>query len=548
MPRRHSSAQDFELVGMDRDPTPGDLDLIQGVITRYRDVADAAEKALNILKRDGDISRGRGDTIDALNEKIGDDLPDKLRKTAASYHDAAQAYTDYVPRLREAQETFDRAVDQAAAAAPQAGLSPMTLTDTSTDEDKAAARRRQDDIEAGQSGLSAAKGLAQQARQMRESAQRQCADVLDRAASEAIPERSIFQKIRDFFADFPFVKILLGILIAVVAVFFPVAGVLLGGALFALDQITAIATGNFSLGEFAVGLFGIVPGGGLLKGGAAVVAKFAPKIAHSAGGTLKGIKATFGSTKTVGGPLNGSAGTVVGKAADEFASSAAEEAASQAVSGDPIDVGGILGAGALGLVGGGLAAGAGRKTPPIPFKGTARPGGTGGTRAAPGGAAPAPGRSASAGSASATVPPATGLTVAPHGQLSGVGTPLNAAGTGIDLTRHENAGGHTVARHVGRTIPQLQARNIPTASTFTDLAAAERATSANLVANQAAISAFVRGRATRLVIHDRINPADGTVFRRSTGMTTQPLSITTVLQKDPTALGGFRIVTSFPEP
>ncbi|MCD0486379.1 hypothetical protein LO771_29360 [Streptacidiphilus sp. ASG 303] len=58
--------------------------------------------------------------MDALNKKIGDSLPDRLRKTAASYHEAAQAYADYIPRLREAQETFDRAVDQAAAAAPQA--------------------------------------------------------------------------------------------------------------------------------------------------------------------------------------------------------------------------------------------------------------------------------------------------------------------------------------------------------------------------------------------------------------------------------------------
>src|SRR5689334_12397359 len=99
MARRHSSQQDFELVGMDSDPTPGDPDLMQGLITRYRDVGDAAEKALNVLKRDGDISRGRGDAIDALNKKIGEDLPDKLRKTATSFHDAAQAYTDYAPRL-----------------------------------------------------------------------------------------------------------------------------------------------------------------------------------------------------------------------------------------------------------------------------------------------------------------------------------------------------------------------------------------------------------------------------------------------------------------
>ena len=39
MPRQHSSPADFELVGLDRDPTPGDPDLIQGIVQRYRDIA-----------------------------------------------------------------------------------------------------------------------------------------------------------------------------------------------------------------------------------------------------------------------------------------------------------------------------------------------------------------------------------------------------------------------------------------------------------------------------------------------------------------------------
>jgi hypothetical protein len=159
MARRHSGPEAFALVGLDRDPTPGDPDLIQGVITRYRDVGDAAERALNILKRDGDIARGRGSAIDALNEKIGDDLPEKLRKTATSYHDAAQAYTDYAPRLREAQDTFDRAVDQAAAAAPQANQAPVTLGEDPSDGERAEATRRQDAIAAGRDALNAAKGL-----------------------------------------------------------------------------------------------------------------------------------------------------------------------------------------------------------------------------------------------------------------------------------------------------------------------------------------------------------------------------------------------------
>ena len=120
-----------------------------------------------------------------------------------SYHDAAQAYSDYMPRLREAQDTFDRAVDQAQEAAPQAGQTPPQLAPDATDDDKTQARRAQDSIDDGKSRLNAAKSLAEQARSMRQSARSQCEDVLDRAAKEAIPERNIFQRIGDFFKDFP---------------------------------------------------------------------------------------------------------------------------------------------------------------------------------------------------------------------------------------------------------------------------------------------------------------------------------------------------------
>src|ERR1700754_2112681 len=120
MARQHASPADFELVGMSSDPTPGDPDQIQGIVQRYGDIGDAAEKALNVLKKDGSISTGRGAAMDALRKKVGDDLPDKLSKTARSYQDAADAYRAYVPQLEQAQAQFDQAVDQAQAVAGQA--------------------------------------------------------------------------------------------------------------------------------------------------------------------------------------------------------------------------------------------------------------------------------------------------------------------------------------------------------------------------------------------------------------------------------------------
>ncbi|WP_031028550.1 RNase A-like domain-containing protein [Streptomyces sp. NRRL WC-3725] len=585
MARRYASPEDFRLVGMDSDPTPGDPDLIQGVVQRYRDIGDAAEKALNVLKRDGTIAQGRGSAMDQLKQKIGDDLPDKLTKTATSYHDAAQAYSDYAPRLREAQDTFDRAVDRARAAAPQAGQAPQQLGENPTDEQKAEARRTQDAIDAGKSELNAAKGLAEQAKAMRQSAQRACADVLDRAAKEAIPERNVFQKIADFFKDFPFVQILLSLLVAVVSVFFPVAGLLLGGALFVLSQVSAIADGDFSLGDFLTGLLGSVPGGALLKAGgvavkagAGAVAKAAPGVSKTAGGSIKGIKASLDSSKTVGAVTGSTGGRVVGEAAKEFGKEAGSEAASEAIDGRPLDAGAILGAGALGAVGGGLLGAAIPKKTAGASSGTATraPGAGGGARGGGrrpgggrgGGAAagppPIPVKTASttsgpprttttpaAGTSAATTAPATTTpaTTTPATTTPATTTPAIAP---ITLGAHEappgGRGGHTIARHVGKTLTDLKARGIPLASTFNDLAAAERATNANITHNAAAVSAFIGGAGpTRLAISGPMNAADGVVFKSATNTTVPPRTVTTVLQRSKNP-PGFSIVTSFPGP
>ncbi|WP_026151416.1 putative T7SS-secreted protein [Streptomyces prunicolor] len=361
MARRHSRPEDFQLVGMDSDPTPGDPDLIQGVMKRYRDIGDAAEKALNVLKKDGSISQGRGSAMDALKDKIGDDLPDKLTKTVTSYHDAAQAYSDYMPRLREAQDTFDRAVDQAQSAAPQANQVPKELSATPTDAEKSAARSTQDAIDAGQAQLGAARSLADQARTMRESAQRQCADVLDRAAQEAIPERNIFQKIADFFKDFPFVQILLAALVAVVAVFFPVVGALLGGALFLFNQVVASQTGGIKAGDFVLGLIGIVPGGALLKLGGKAVQAIAPAAVaavKSSGfitktaGTITKVSESLTNSKIVSGVLANPIGKVATEVTGKFLTNSALEAAGKAANGDKITAAGVFAGAAAGAVAG----------------------------------------------------------------------------------------------------------------------------------------------------------------------------------------------------
>ncbi|MFD4791596.1 putative T7SS-secreted protein, partial [Streptomyces sp. NPDC058459] len=359
MARRHSSPEDFQLLGMDSDPTPGDPELIQGIVKRYRDIGDAAERALSVVRKDGAISRGSGEAMDQLNARIGDDLPDKLTKTMTSYHDAAQAYSEYIPRLLDAQGSFDQAVDRARAAAPRANQTPKQLGATPTDEAQAQALATQNVIDAGQAESSAARSLAEQARTLRESAQRRCAEVLDRAAAEAVPERGIFQKIADFFKDFPFVQILLSLLIAVVAVFFPVVGALLGGLLFVFNQVVASQTGGIKAGDFVTGLLGIVPGGSLLKLGGRIAEAISPALAFAVKnsglikqttGTIAKIGESLTNTKIVGGFLGHPVGKAATDVAGQFLGDSAKEAAAKAANHDHVTAAGVFAGAAAGAV------------------------------------------------------------------------------------------------------------------------------------------------------------------------------------------------------
>lgn len=354
MARRHTSG--FDIVGMDSDPTPGDIDEMARVRDRYRDVGDQADVALRFLKKGGTVESGRGDAMDALNKQIGD-LPDKLQKTVDSFHGAADAYTAYAPKLTEAQDLLDKAMDQATSVAGQAGQRVQDLAADATDDQKAAARDQRDKISAAQDQLGAAKSMAQQAKELREQAQRACADVLDEAAGEAIPERNIFQKIADFFKDFPFVQIILAALIAVVAVFFPVVGALLGGALFVFNQVVASQTGRIKAGDFIAGLIGIVPGGSLLKFGGKAVEAIAPAAVAAVkgsgavakiGGTITKVGDTFTNNKIVSGILTNPVGKVVAEGAGKFATDVTLEVGAKAANGDQITAAGVLAGAAAG--------------------------------------------------------------------------------------------------------------------------------------------------------------------------------------------------------
>ncbi|MGW5498744.1 hypothetical protein [Streptomyces olivaceoviridis] len=217
---------------------------------------------------------GTGKTMDALREVIGSKYPPKLQQTADSFHAAAQAYRTYAQSLSEAQSQLDRAMDQAL---PVAGAAAQTVPPTpanATPEQLSAARSQQQSIDQANTELTAAKRLAQDAKDMRDQAGTSFSRNL--AAVSTVPPRSSFQKFLDFFEHNPLIQIIIDVAIAVVTVFFPIAGFALGAVAFLGSTALSAAAGHFDVGSFLVGLVG------LATGGLGVAAKFLPAIGKAA--------------------------------------------------------------------------------------------------------------------------------------------------------------------------------------------------------------------------------------------------------------------------
>ena len=111
---------------------------------------------------------------------------------------------------------------------------------------------------------------------------------------------------------------------------------------------------------------------------------------------------------------------------------------------------------------------------------------------------------------------------------------------------------HTIARHVGRTDAQMAERlakdlTMKRASTFANLADAERYTYSNLALHHDEIVAFLNSKRKMLEIRQSFDhPVGRTLLRESTGFV-DATNVVTRLEKDLTMPHGYRIVTSFPD-
>jgi hypothetical protein len=124
-----------------------------------------------------------------------------------------------------------------------------------------------------------------------------------------------------------------------------------------------------------------------------------------------------------------------------------------------------------------------------------------------------------------------------------------------DLTVDEARGGHTLARHVGRTDHQLRERlqaqpNISAASTYTDRETAELVVGAILEAESSRIQSWTRRRGARpnLALRSRRprGPPIGRVLERGRRQPVDASHAVVVLRWD-ARTNSYYVLTSYPE-
>jgi toxin YxiD len=127
-----------------------------------------------------------------------------------------------------------------------------------------------------------------------------------------------------------------------------------------------------------------------------------------------------------------------------------------------------------------------------------------------------------------------------------------SSSTGYDLERDEKRGGHTLARHVGRTDDELRERlererNISAASTWTDRETAETVVGQALAAERGRVESWMRRGFPRanLALHYNARRVIGRSLRRGDVQTVDCSSAVIVLRAD--GPESFYVLTAYPE-
>ena len=106
---------DWDVLGLDHDPTPGDPFRVKEISGRMRDIGDEAERAardVRGLAGDDAVMGWIGASGDAFRTHIGK-FPSQLDKVATSHHLCADALLEFSNALDSSQSQADRALVQA---------------------------------------------------------------------------------------------------------------------------------------------------------------------------------------------------------------------------------------------------------------------------------------------------------------------------------------------------------------------------------------------------------------------------------------------------
>ena len=139
--------------------------------------------------------------------------------------------------------------------------------------------------------------------------------------------------------------------------------------------------------------------------------------------------------------------------------------------------------------------------------------------------------------------------------LATIASPAAAVPPRRDLSADEARGGHTLARHVGRTDAQLRQRlrdqpNISAASTYPDRDTAELVVGRILELQADRVRSWARRRGSRpnlaVRVADLRGPPVGRVLERG-GRTPRPARGAVVVLRWDLRAGSFYVLTSYPE-
>lgn len=135
------------------------------------------------------------------------------------------------------------------------------------------------------------------------------------------------------------------------------------------------------------------------------------------------------------------------------------------------------------------------------------------------------------------------------GPVAGPGPGGEVPGGGLQA--HEDAGGHLIERHVGKSeealVERVRNENISAASSFRDLPEAEHFVAATLAEHRDRIDAWLGGEGgNRLVVDARFDASTGLSVARGESRAEDVFSVRLVLERSDRLDIGYRIVTGYP--